>query len=332
MHFRYYLLAICDEKYLMVSGAESKKAIYAALFGNLAIAISKLVASLFTGSTSMWAETYHSFSDTFNQVLLLIGVKTSKKQANDIYQFGFGKEQFFWSFVVAILIFGISGVLSLEHGISYFMGGHESHRIENTLINYVILALAFVFEANAIRIAFALFRKTIVDRGDKLTFPVLIKELKENKDPIILTVLVEDAAALLGIIIAAVSLLLSDLTGNTAYDAIGSLLIGIVLMVFAIFLARENRGMLIGESISKRDFKKIYDAVAAIKEVEVIKSIRTMHLAPDDVLIAIEVSLIDNLNTDSIESVIAAIEDKISTAVSYVNPSKIYVELVKESR
>ena len=104
----------------MAGGGESKRAIYAALFGNLAIAISKLFAALFTGSTSMWAETYHSFSDTFNQVLLLVGVKTSKREANEEYPFGFGKEQFFWSFVVAILIFGISGVLSLEHGISYF--------------------------------------------------------------------------------------------------------------------------------------------------------------------------------------------------------------------
>ncbi len=316
----------------MAGGGESKKAIYAALFGNLAIAISKLVAALFTGSTSMWAETYHSFSDTFNQVLLLLGLKASKKESNENYPFGFGKEQFFWSFVVAILIFGVSGVLSLEHGISYFLGGHESHRVENTLINYIILALAFVFEANAIRIAFALFRKSIEGRGDKLTIPVLFTELKENKDPVIITVLVEDAAALLGIVIAAVALLLSDITGNTAYDAIGSLMIGIVLMVFALFLARENRGMLIGESMSKRDYKKVYDAVDSIKEVKKIKTIRTMHFAPEDVLIAIEVSLIDELDTNTIESVINSIELKIKQAIPYVNPSKIYVELTQESK
>lgn len=308
-------------------GGESKKAIYAALFGNLAIAISKLVAALFTGSTSMWAETYHSFSDTFNQVLLLLGLKASKKEANEKYPFGFGKEQFFWSFVVAILIFGVSGVLSLEHGISYFIEDHDTHRVENTLINYIILALAFVFEANAIRIAFRLFRKTIEDRGDRLTIPVLFTELKENKDPIIITVLVEDAAALLGIVIAAVALLLSDITGNTAYDAIGSLLIGIVLMAFALFLARENRGMLIGESMSKRDYKKIYDTITDVKEVRKILSIRTMHFAPDDVLIAIEVGLIDNLDTNTIESVIDIIENKVKQAVPYARPSKIYVEL-----
>lgn len=313
----------------MTGGGESKRAIYAALFGNLAIAISKLFAALFTGSTSMWAETYHSFSDTFNQVLLLVGVKMSKKEANEKYPFGFGKEQFFWSFVVAILIFGISGVLSLDHGISYFLSEHDTHEVQNFLVNYVILAIAFVFEANALRIAFGIFRKRIEDRGDKLTFRVLLTELKENKDPVITTVIVEDTAALLGILIAVVALVLTGYTGNPAYDAIGSLLIGILLMGFALFLARENRGMLIGEAMSKRDLKKIYDAISSISEVEKIKSIRTMHFAIEDVLIAIEVSLIENLSTVTIETVIDTIENKVKEAVPYSNQSKIYVELAQ---
>ena len=314
----------------MAGGGDSKKAIYAALFGNLAIAISKLFAALFTGSSSMWAETYHSFSDTFNQVLLLVGVKTSKKEANEKYPFGFGKEQYFWSFVVALLIFGISGVLSLEHGISYFLSENDTHEIKNTLINYVILAIAFVFEAYSLRIAYGIFKKRIEERGDKLTLQVFFTDLKENKDTVIITVLVEDSAALLGILIAAVALALADLTGNAAYDAIGSLLIGILLMSFAIFLAKENRGMLIGEAMSKRDLKKIYDAVSNISEVEKIKSIRTMHLAPEDVLIAIEVYLIENLNTVTIESVIDDIENKIREAIPYANQSKIYVEIAQE--
>ena len=314
----------------MGGGGDSKKAIYAALFGNLAIAISKLFAALFTGSSSMWAETYHSFSDTFNQVLLLVGVKTSKKEANEKYPFGFGKEQYFWSFVVALLIFGISGVLSLEHGISYFLSESDTHEIKNTLINYVILAIAFVFEAYSLRVAYGIFKKRIEERGDKLSLKVFFTDLKENKDTIIITVLVEDSAALLGIIIAAVALALADLTGNAAYDAMGSLLIGILLMSFAIFLAKENRGMLIGEAMSKRDLKKIYDAVSNISEVEKIKSIRTMHLAPEDVLIAIEVYLIENLNTVTIESVIDDIENKIREAIPYANQSKIYVEIAQE--
>ena len=146
-----------------------KKSNICCFIWKLGIAISKLVAAILTGSTSMWAETYHSFSDTFNQVLLLVGIKTSKKQVSEKHPFGYGKEQFFWSFIVATLIFGISGVLSLEQGFSSLFGV-ETHELENVSITYVILAISFVFEANALRIAFGIFKRGIEDRGEKLTF------------------------------------------------------------------------------------------------------------------------------------------------------------------
>ena len=308
------------------SKGSSKKAIYAALFGNLGIAISKLVAALLTGSASMWAETYHSFSDTFNQVLLLLGIRTSKKPVSERHPFGYGKEQFFWSFIVSTLIFGISGVLSLEQGLGSIFGS-EIHRLENISINYIILAISFVFEANALRIAFGIFKNTIEDRGENLTIKTMMQEFKDSKDTSILTVIVEDSAALLGIAIAGISLYLSDITGNLIFDAIGSLLIGCTLMAFAFFLARENKDLLIGESISKRDYQAVYKVVSSIPEVNKIISIRTMHLAPEDVLIAIEVSLIDNLDTDAIELVIDRIENKIKEVIPYAVSSKIYVEL-----
>ena len=307
-------------------GGGSKRAVYAALFGNLGIAISKLIAALLTGSTSMWAETYHSFSDTFNQVLLLIGIRTSKKQVSEKHPFGHGKEQFFWSFVVATLIFGISGVMSLEQGFSSLFGG-VPHQLENLSITYVILAISFVFEANALRIAFGIFKKGIEERGEKLNFSTVIIEFKESKDTSVLTVMVEDSAAILGIIIAGTAVYLSDITGNTAYDAIGSLLIGVVLMIFAFFLARENKDLLIGEAMSRRDYEAIFNAVSKIPQVDKIISIRTMHLAPEDVLVAIEVSLIDDLNTNAIESIIDNIEGKVKQAIPYTKSSKIYVEL-----
>jgi cation diffusion facilitator family transporter len=309
-----------------MAGGGSKRAIYAALFGNLGIAISKLVAAILTGSTSMWAETYHSFSDTFNQVLLLVGVKTSKKQVSEKHPFGYGKEQFFWSFIVATLIFGISGVLSLEQGFSSLFGV-ETHSLENVSITYIILAISFVFEANALRIAFGIFKKGIEDRGERLTISTLIMEFKESKDTSVLTVIVEDSAAILGIIIAGTAVYLSDITGNMAYDAIGSLLIGITLMTFAFFLARENKDLLIGEAMSRRDYQAIFNAVSKIPQVDKIISIRTMHLAPEDVLIAIEVSLSDDLSTDAIESIIDNIESKVKQAIPYTTSSKIYVEL-----
>ncbi|HET6589805.1 MAG TPA: cation diffusion facilitator family transporter [Candidatus Nitrosocosmicus sp.] len=308
------------------SRSTSKTAVYAALFGNLGIAISKLIAALLTGSTSMWAETYHSFSDTLNQILLLLGIRTSKKKGTERHPFGYGKEQFFWSFIVATLIFGISGVLSLEQGLGSLLGS-EIHRLENVSISYLILAISFVFEGNALRIALGLFKNTIEDRGEKFTILSVIKEFKESKDTSILTVVVEDSAALLGITIAAIALYLSDITGNLMYDAVGSILIGCTLMAFAFFLARENKELLIGESISKRDYKLLFNSVSGISEVNKIISIRTMHLAPEDVLIAIEVSLIDNLDTDAIELVIDKIENTIKQVIPYAVSSKIYVEL-----
>ncbi len=189
------------------------------------------------------------------------------------------------------------------------------------------MAISFVFEANALRIAFGIFKKGIEDRGERLTISTLMSEFKESKDTSVLTVIVEDSAAILGIIIAGIAVYLSDITGNMAYDAIGSISIGLVLMTFAFFLARENKDLLIGESMSKRDYTAIFNIVSKIPEVDKIISIRTMHLAPEDVIIAIEVSLVDDLNTDVIESIIDNIESKVKQVIPYATSSKIYVEL-----
>lgn len=309
----------------MVSG--SKKAVYAALAGNLGIAIAKLIAAIITGSTAMLAETLHSFSDTFNQVLLLVGIKTSTKTATERHPFGYGKEQFFWSFIVATLIFGISGILSLEQGFNSLLGGKVHYHIENVNISYIILAISTIFEGNALRVALVLSKHAIEARGEKIGIATLFKEFQESKDPSILTVLVEDSAALLGIIVAGLGIFFSSLTGNTIYDAISSLLIGSILMAFAFFLAKENKALLIGESISRRDYKKIVRLINELPEVNRILSLRTMHFGPQDVLVTIEVNLVDGLDTDKIESVIDTIEQKVKQAIPYVNPSKIYVEL-----
>lgn len=307
----------------------SKKAVYAALFGNLGIALSKLTAAIFTGSIAMWAETLHSFSDTINQILILIGIKTSSKAASERHPFGHGKEQFFWSFIVATMIFGISGILSVEQGFGTIFG--KEHHIENVTLSYIILTISAVFEGNALRVALYLFKQTIEARGEKVSFSTLAKEFQESKDPSILTVIVEDSAALLGIVIAGISISLSETTRNTIFDGIGSLCIGVVLMVFAFFLAKENKALLIGEAISRKDYKRIDDLVREIPEVNRIISMRTMHFAAEDVLVAIEVSLMDGLNTDEIESVIDHIEQKVKQIIPYINPSKIYVEVQQDS-
>ena len=277
----------------------------------------------------MWAETLHSFSDTINQILILIGIKTSSKAASERHPFGHGKEQFFWSFIVATMIFGISGILSVEQGFGTIFG--KEHHIENVTLSYIILTISAVFEGNALRVALYLFKQTIEARGEKVSFSTLAKEFQESKDPSILTMIVEDSAALLGIVIAGISISLSETTRNTIFDGIGSLCIGVVLMVFAFFLAKENKALLIGEAISRKDYKRIDDLVREIPEVNRIISMRTMHFAAEDVLVAIEVSLMDGLNTDEIESVIDHIEQKVKQIIPYINPSKIYVEVQQDS-
>ena len=306
----------------MVAG--SKKAVYAALFGNLGIAIAKMIAAIMTGSSAMWSETYHSFSDTFNQVLLLIGIRTSTKLPSERHPFGFGKEQFFWSFVVATMLFGISGILSLEKGFGSLY--NPIAHIENVEVSYVILLISAVFEGNALRIAFKLFRQTIELRGEKFSLGMLLTEFQESKDPTLLTVMVEDSAALLGLGIAAVGVYLSDLTGNTIYDALSSVAIGIVPDAICFLPSKENRALLIGEAISKRDYNRIIESVLSIQEVNRVISLRTMHFGPKDVLVAMDVSLADNMNTDSIELVIDSIE-RVRQVLNLATPSKIYVEV-----
>ncbi len=273
----------------------------------------------------MWAESFHSASDTVNQILLLLGIRLSKKPATDLHQFGYGKSQFFWSFIVATMIFGISGILSLEQGFSSLLGGE--HTFENPLINYIVLAIAFVFEGNALRIALNHFKKPIIERGDKAGFSNLYKEFKNSKDTSILTVIVEDTAALLGIGVASVGILLTDITGNTQYDAISSIIIGTLLMSFAFFLAKENRGLLLGESISDDHKNRILKVVSMIPEVHKIVTLKTMHLSPTTVIVGIEVNLVDGLDTDKIETVTDVIEEQIMTVLPMSKKEYIFVEI-----
>jgi len=306
----------------------SKKAVYTALVGNLGIAIAKLIAAILTGSIAMLAETLHSLSDTFNQVLLLIGIKTSTRAATERHPFGYGKEQFFWSFIVATMLFGISGFISLQQGFTSLIS--KIHHIENVNISYIILAISAIFETNALRVALDLSKRSIEARGKKFSLSTLLNEFQESKDPSLITIMVEDSAALLGIAIAGVGIFLSNQTGNTIYDSISSLSIGAILMAFAFFLARENKGLLIGEAITMKEYKRIVRLIKEIPEVKRIITIRTMHLAPQDVLVTIEVNLIDGLDTDKIEVVIDNIEQKVKQAIPYVNLAKVFVELERD--
>jgi len=294
----------------------SRKAVIAALFGNLGIAAFKLVAALFSGSSSMLAESYHSISDTFNQVLLLYGLRRSKKAPDESHPFGHGKEQFFWSFMVAILLFGVAGTLSIKEGYHKLLNPEP---IRSIGLVYLAIAVGIIFESYAFRIALRNIKKEMKIEKHKN----LIEGIKRSKDPTTLTVLIEDTLALAGLLIAAVAIALVQLTGVLIIDAIASIVIGVLLMVFALFLAYETKNLLVGEAVTPLKRRKILKAVNSFKEVKKVISLKTMHLSSDEVLVTLEINYKDDIIVDELEKVNDRIERKIK---KIFHNAKIYLE------
>jgi cation diffusion facilitator family transporter len=295
---------------------KSKKAVLAALLANSGIAVFKLVAALLSGSSSMLAECYHSVSDTFNQILLLYGLKMSRKAPDEHHRFGHGKEQFFWSFMVAIILFGVAGILSIREGYHKYLNPEPIHHIGLT---YLALAVAFIFEIYALRIAV----KNIKEEMRAEQHKNIIEAIKHSKDPVTLTVLFEDTLAITGLLIAAVAITLTHFTGILIIDAIASILIGALLMVFAMFLAFETKKLLVGEAVTPLKRKKILKAVHSFSEVKKIISLKTMHLSSDEVLVTLELNYRDDLIVDELEELNDKIEKKIKEIITC---AEIYLE------
>jgi cation diffusion facilitator family transporter len=282
----------------------SKPAVLAALFGNLAIAVFKLIAALVSGSSAMLAESYHSFSDTFNQIFLLVGIWRSKKAPDRLHPFGYGKEQFFWAFIVALMLFGIAGGLSIREAYHKFQ---HPEPLGDVTLSYIVLAFAFVIESVALAVAVRQFRREMKSER----FGDLVEGIQHTKDPAVLTVVFEDTLALVSIVVAFVSIFLSVKTGHAVFDAVGSLVIGILLMVFALILANENKKLLIGESVTPYRRKRILETIKNVPEVNEVITLRTLQMGPMSAIVAVEVNFQDDLVTDQIESVIDRIEARI---------------------
>lgn len=294
----------------------SRKAVLAALLANLGIALFKLVTALLSRSSSMLAESYHSFSDTLNQVLLLYGLKRSQKEPDERHRFGYGKEQFFWSFMVAIILFGVAGILSIREGYHKF---RHPEPISHIGLTYLAIGVAFLFETVALRIAF----KNLLKEMKEEQHCHFIETIKCSKDPTTLTVFVEDSLAIAGLLIAAVAITLVRFTGVLIIDSIASIVIGVLLMMFALFLAFETKELLVGEAVTPLKRRKILMAVNSFKEVKKIISLKTMHLSPEEVLVTIEINYKDDLIVDELEKVNDRIEGKIKEIIPN---AKIYLE------
>ena len=290
--------------------SSSKKVIYAALAGNGLIAVTKFFAAAITGSSAMLAEGVHSVVDTGNQVLLLHGLRKAEKPADDDFPFGYGKEVYFWSFVVAILIFALGAGISIYEGIKHIL--HPSV-IESPHVSYIVLALAFVFEGAAWTVAFREFRRTKGSRS-------YLEAVSRGKDPSTFMVLFEDTAAGIGLIVAFFGILLAQLTGNPVYDGLASVLIGLILSVTAMWLAYETKGLLIGEAANRQVVEGIRELARAMAPIEV----RTMHVGPEAILVALSVEFRDDLVTGQVEQTITGLDRAIKERFS--NVGHVYIE------
>lgn len=285
----------------MAAGSATRKVIYAALAGNLMVALTKFAASWWTGSSAMLSEGVHSVVDTSNQLLLLYGIHRASLPPDEDHPMGHGRELYFWSFIVALLIFSLGAGVSFYEGITHIQA--QVHIIDPH-VNYIVLAISFIFEGTTFGVALQEFNKTRGSLG-------LIEAAEMSKDPPSYLVLFEDSAALIGIAIAFAGTLGAHLLAMPLLDGAASIGIGALLTATSIFLARESKGLLIGEGARIGTNRSIRDIAAQCGGVEKVNDLITVHLAPDQVVAALSLEFRDPLTTPEIENAVASIEQRI---------------------
>ncbi|SFO33792.1 cation diffusion facilitator family transporter [Variovorax sp. PDC80] len=281
--------------------AESRIAIYGAIGANIAIAVTKFVVAGITGSSAMLSEGIHSSVDTFNGVLLLVGLRLSKRPASVEHPFGHGKELYFWSLIVAVLIFGLGGGVSFYEGIEHI---RHPEPLRDPTWNYVVLAAAAVFEGTSFLIALRQFR---AQAGGTPFW----QALDRSKDPTTYTVLAEDSAALAGLAVAALGIYLGHRFDMPVFDGAASMVIGLLLAGVALLLIAQSRGLLIGEGVRPETARAIRELAMAQPSVEEVGRVLSMYIGPDQVLAIVDVNFKDDTDTGEAAAAIAAIERQV---------------------
>ncbi|MDX1710175.1 MAG: cation diffusion facilitator family transporter [Rhodovibrionaceae bacterium] len=297
-----------------MAGPKSKKVIYAALAGNALIAVTKFFAAAYTGSSAMVSEGIHSLVDTGNQGLLLHGLRRAKQEPDRDHPFGYGMELYFWTFVVAILIFAVGAGISIYEGVNQLM---DPHIIEDPYINYIVLALAMVFEGFAWTVAMKEFRRVKGKRG-------IFEEVRRSKDPTLFTVLFEDTAAMLGLVAAFIGIAAAQVLGIPEMDAVASLVIGAILALTAVMLAYESKGLLVGESALPHVVGGIREIAGGYDEIERVNEVLTMHMGPRDVLVNLSLDFKNDLSAGAVEKTVTKIERAVKKEFDEV--TRIFVE------
>jgi cation diffusion facilitator family transporter len=298
---------------------ESRRLVILALMANVGIAITKFIAAGISGSSAMLSEGIHSLADSGNQIFLLRGHAASRYHASVQHPYGRGKEIYFWSFMVAVFLFVGGSVLSIVSGVGQMRDPH-GHEGEGLLLSFAVLAVAALFEG------LVAFRPALKEFNRQRAGRTIPKTIKESKDPSLLVVLFEDSAAIVGLFIAAVGLITASLTENAVWDGLASVLIGILLGGVAWVLAIEMKSLLIGESATREERAKIRAAALSVGEARTVDRLLTMQLAPDEILVTMDVEFDDAVAGDRMEAAIVEIEGRIAEAVPQA--TRIFIEPV----
>ncbi|SDR90458.1 cation diffusion facilitator family transporter [Agrococcus carbonis] len=297
-----------------VSANHGTKAVIAAFLANTGIAITKFIAWFFSGSASMLAEAIHSVADAGNQLLLLLGGRLAKKQATPDHPFGYGRERYIWAFIVALVLFSVGGLFSIYEGVSKLQHPHE---IEVPWLPLTVLGIAIVLESFSIRVA---IREANQVRGTTRWWEFI----RKAKSPELPVILLEDLAALLGLSFAFVAVGLSVLTGNPVFDAIGTLMIGTLLILVAAVLAVEMKSLLIGEGATREDQQRIQRVLNANPGVESLIHMKTLYLGPDELMIAAKVAFPPQSDIEHVARTINDLEGQLRAEVPQARV--IYIE------
>ncbi|HEY7316031.1 MAG TPA: cation diffusion facilitator family transporter [Candidatus Binatia bacterium] len=281
--------------------AESRKAIYAAIGANVAIAATKFTAAAFTGSSAMISEGIHSLVDTGNGGLLLLGIERSQRPADAAHPFGYGKELYFWTLIVAIMIFAVGGGISAYEGLLHILNPKP---IEEPIWNYVVLGLAIVFEGISFYVAFRAFQSA---KGEQ----VFWRAVHASKDPTTFTVLFEDSAALLGLLVALVGVYLAHELDNPYFDGAASIIIGVILAAVAVLLAYETKGLLVGEGADPKTLREIRGLAESNPRVERVNRALTMYFGPHTVLLAMDLQFRKDLTGTDLAQTVDRLEEAI---------------------
>lgn len=282
--------------------SESNKiVVYAALFGNLAIALVKFVAAYITNSSAMLSEAIHSVVDTLNEVLLLYGMKKSQQPANSRHPFGYGRELYFWAFIVALLVFALGAIVSIYQGIHHI---YHPEAMSNPMINYIVLGIAILCEGTSWFVALKAFRKVKGKQG-------YFEAFRRSKDPTTFTVLFEDTAALIGLFIALIGIYLSHALNMPMLDGLASVLIGVVLAISAILLARETKGLLMGETADPQLRHNVLNVAELDPAVHSANGVLTEQMGAHQVIASLSLEFKNNLTSDEIEACVNRIEAQI---------------------